>query len=47
VARYQWQVVPLKAPDVMWGNNPDPMGNDDPNAAPNLYIARRVATGGH
>jgi hypothetical protein len=47
VARYQWQAVPLKAPDVMWGNNPDPMGNDDPNAAPNLYIARRVANGGH
>ena len=42
LARYKWEVVPLKAPDVMWGNNPDPMGDDDPNAAPNLYIARRV-----
>jgi hypothetical protein len=42
VARYRWQPVPLKAPDVMWGDNPDPMGNDDPNTAPNLYIARRV-----
>jgi hypothetical protein len=46
-ARYQWEAVPLKAPDVQWGNNPDPMGNDDPNAAPNLYIARRVDGGGH
>jgi hypothetical protein len=42
MARYKWQTVPLKAPDVQWGNNPDPMGNDDPRAAPNLYIARRV-----
>jgi hypothetical protein len=42
VARYRWLPVPLKAPDIMWGNNPDPMGNDDPFAAPDLYIARRV-----
>jgi hypothetical protein len=42
VARYQWERVPLHAPDVMWGNNPDPMGDDDPNAAPDLYLARRV-----
>jgi hypothetical protein len=42
VARYRWQPLPLKAPDIMWGNNPDPMGNDDPSAAPNLYIARRI-----
>jgi hypothetical protein len=47
LARYQWQVVPLKAPDVQWGNNPDPMGNDDSSAAPDLYIARRVDSGGH
>ena len=46
VARYKWEVVPLKAPDVQWGNNPDPMGNDDPKDAPDLYIARRVDTGG-
>ena len=46
VARYRWERVPLAAPDVMWGNNPDPMGNDDPRAAPNLYIARRVDSGG-
>ncbi|MGD0346950.1 MAG: glycosyltransferase family 39 protein [Terracidiphilus sp.] len=42
VARYKWEVIPLKAPDVLWGDNPDPMGDDDPNDAPNLYIARRV-----
>jgi hypothetical protein len=40
--RYRWEPVPLKAPDVMWGNNPDPIGNDDPKTAPDLYIARRV-----
>jgi hypothetical protein len=46
MARYKWEAIPLKAPDVQWGNNPDPMGNDDPRAAPNLYFARRVDTGG-
>jgi hypothetical protein len=46
VARYRWQPAPLIAPDVMWGNNPDPIGNDDPKTAPNLYIARRVDGGG-
>ena len=46
MARYKWEPVPLKAPDVQWGNNPDPMGNDDPRAAPNLYFARRVDGGG-
>ena len=45
MAKYKWEVVPLKAPDVQWGNNPDPMGNDDPRLAPNLYIARRVDDG--
>jgi hypothetical protein len=32
---------------MQWGNNPDPMGNDDPNIAPNLEIFRRVDSGGH
>ena len=45
VKRYLWQQVPLRAPDVMWGNNPDPMGDDDPKTAPNLYIGRRVDLG--
>jgi hypothetical protein len=47
MARYKWEVIPLKAPDVQWGNNPDPMGDDDPRAAKDLYIARRVDDGGH
>jgi hypothetical protein len=42
VLRYQWVPVPLRAPDVMWGNNPDPMGNDDPSKAADLVIARRL-----
>ena len=46
VARYHWISIPLKAPDVMWGNNPDPMGNDDPGKAKNLLLARRVDNGG-
>jgi hypothetical protein len=45
VKRYLWQQIPLKAPDVIWGNNPDPMGNDDPSAAPRLYLGRRVDLG--
>jgi hypothetical protein len=32
----------LHAPDVPWGNNPDPMGQDDSRTAPPLYIARRL-----
>jgi hypothetical protein len=47
MARYKWEAIPLKAPDVQWGNNPDPMGDDDPRAADDLYIARRVDDGGH
>jgi hypothetical protein len=40
--RYQWDVVALKAPDVVWGNNPDPFGQiQDPDTANDLYIARR------
>jgi hypothetical protein len=45
--RYIWQPVPLKAPDVRWGNNPDPGADEDPDTAPNLYIGRRVDIGGH
>ncbi|MGB8889641.1 MAG: hypothetical protein WCC87_23155 [Candidatus Korobacteraceae bacterium] len=41
--RYQWQQIPLEAPDVPWGNNPDPMAeSQDPDQANSLYIARRV-----
>ena len=43
VQRYQWEPIPLKAPDLIWGNNPDPMGQEEnPAGAPNLYIARRI-----
>ena len=41
--RYHWVPVGLKAPDVMWGNNPDPMAQgEDAAKAPELVIARRV-----
>ena len=41
--RYAWEPVPLEAPDVRWGNNPDPMGQSlDPSQPPKIYIARRV-----
>jgi hypothetical protein len=41
--RYQWAPIPLNAPDVIWGNNPDPMGQEEnPAAEPDLYIARRI-----
>ena len=44
--RYHWVPVGLKAPDVMWGNNPDPMAQeDDIGKAPDLVIARRVDGG--
>jgi len=43
VAKYQWQPVPLQAPDIVWGNNPDPIAQtEDPRTAPDLFIARRV-----
>jgi len=42
-ARYHWVPVGLKAPDVMWGNNPDPMAQgQDAGKAPDLVIARRI-----
>jgi hypothetical protein len=41
--RYHWVPVGLKAPDVMWGNNPDPMAQGEyAGKAPDLVIARRV-----
>ncbi len=43
VQRYQWAPVPVQAPDLLWGNNPDPMGQyENPWKEPNLYIARRI-----
>jgi hypothetical protein len=44
VARYQWIVVPLKAPDVIWGNNPDPSAEaQDFTTERTIIVARRVA----
>jgi len=41
--KYHWMPVGLKAPDVIWGNNPDPMAQgEDFRKAPDLVIARRV-----
>ncbi|MDB6122691.1 MAG: hypothetical protein JWQ71_1684 [Pedosphaera sp.] len=41
--RHDWELIPLKAPDIFWGNNPDPMGQaQNPAAAPDLWFARRV-----
>ena len=40
--RYQWDAAALKAPDLVWGNNPDPFGQlQDPDTARDLFIARR------
>jgi hypothetical protein len=42
VFRYKWDPVPLKAPDVIWGNNPDPMGHFlNPDPPTDLMILRR------
>lgn len=41
--RYQWKQIPLEAPDIPWGNNPDPMAeSQDPDQAKSLYFAQRV-----
>jgi len=43
VQRYAWTPVPLQAPDVHWGNCPDPIAQEeDPAHAQSIYIARRV-----
>jgi hypothetical protein len=43
VQRYTWTPVPLQAPDVVWGNLPDPMAEElYPAHVQSLYIARRV-----
>lgn len=41
--RYAWQRIPLRAPDVIWGNIPDPMqGKLDPYHAEDLILLRRI-----
>jgi hypothetical protein len=43
LGRYRWIKVPLHAPDVPWGNNPDPKAiRIDARTAPDLLIARRA-----
>jgi hypothetical protein len=43
VQRYAWTPVPLEAPDVIWGNLPDPMAEEQyPAHVQSIYIARRV-----
>jgi len=48
VQRYDWDPVPLEAPDVPCGNCPDPDEQEsaqryDPARAQSLFIARRIA----
>jgi hypothetical protein len=44
VRRYSWVAVPVKAPDIRWGNNPDPEGHlQDRSRAADLLIFERAA----
>lgn len=41
--RYAWEPVALDAPDLRWGNNPDPMAQSlDARQVPRIYVARRA-----
>lgn len=48
VDRYFWVPVPVKAPDIRWGNNPDPQGHfqDRARAANLLFFERAEPSGG-
>lgn len=40
--RYSWTQMPVQAPDIPWGNNPDPTTqNLERIAVPDLVVARR------
>lgn len=39
--RYQWVQIPTEAPDLPWGNNPDPMGKVPLESTP-LVLLRRA-----
>lgn len=39
---HEWEMVRIGAPDVRWGNNPDPMVRRARGAVPEIYVARRV-----
>jgi len=42
INRYKWSLAPVKAPDVVWGNNPDHMGeNQNFTTANAIVVARR------
>jgi hypothetical protein len=43
LSKYRWEPIALEAPDIPWGNNPDPLAffyYRQP--APDLFLARRV-----
>jgi hypothetical protein len=43
IAKYQWENAPAQIPDVLWGNNPDPMMWDQyPEEMTYFTVARRV-----
>ncbi len=43
VNRYQWVLAPVKAPDIKWGNNPDPMAEaQDFDTDKKIIVARRT-----
>ena len=43
VRRYRWTQVPVQAPDLPWGNNPDPMSQYEIRSQrPVLFFAQRV-----
>jgi len=43
VERYYWTPVPVKAPDIRWGNNPDPEGHiQDRSKADDLLFFERT-----
>jgi hypothetical protein len=43
VGRYRWAEAPVQIPDIIWGNNPDPMMWDNyPAEMTYLFLARRV-----
>jgi hypothetical protein len=45
--RYQWsEVTTVGAPDLLWGNNPDPSSrSQDPAVPSTIFIARRITSG--
>jgi len=44
LGRYQWsEVSSVRAPDIPWGNDPDPVAETrDPAKAATIYVARRI-----